>query len=201
MLFKNIEVNTGDIVSLQASSVPLSEVQGTVIDVKEGVLETMSTLLAPFKHSGLFNEDEVSKIKVICSAEIAIPRESGGKGFTKGAYVATQVEGKGVQTGRVVAAFDGVVVAQREGGEFIVGGSSFFEKIPKWRMIDMKMMNHGHICELVRVAKITKKDVQKFYVMNKDGKGGQIMTYEKMFALDIDQIGGWYRIGQLDVNC
>jgi hypothetical protein len=201
MLFKNREVNIGDIVVFQTSVVPLPEVQAVVIDVKDGVLEVMSTLLTSFRHDGRFAENEVSRIESIYPAELAIPRESRGKGFIKGMFVSAQVKGKGIQIGRVGAALDGLVVVQREDGELITGGASFFQEIPKWRIIDMKMMNHGRICELMRTAKITENDIQKFYVMNKDEKSGQIMTYDEMFALDIDSIGGWYRIGQLDVNC
>lgn len=201
MEFKKRKLGVGDIVALQTSVLPIPEVSAAVIRVEGGVLEVLSTFLVPFNHNGIFTESDVDRIEVIYPAEVAIPKESRGKGFSKGQYVRVNVEGVGSQGGRVVAAFDGIVVAQREDGELITAGASFFEEILKWELIDMKLMSIGPINELMKVAKITKEDVKNFFVMDKDGKRGQVMTHEEMYALEIDEIGGWSRISRFDVNC
>ena len=125
MNFLGITLNTGDIVSLTAKSVPLPEVQVAVITVKDGELEVMSTLLAPFRHSGLFKEADVTSINVILPAEDAIPRESRGKKFKKGQHVSCDIKGE-KHEGFVIAAFDGIVSAQRIDGEYLTGGANHF---------------------------------------------------------------------------
>ena len=125
MKFLGITLKQGDIISLTAKSVPLSEVQVAVIAVKDGVLEVMSTLLAPFKHSGLFKEADVTSISVILPAEEAIPRESRGKQFKKGQHVSCDIKGE-KHEGFVIAAFDGIVSAQRVDGEYLTGGANHF---------------------------------------------------------------------------
>lgn len=199
MLFKNTEVSMGDLVSLRTVTAPFPEIRAVVIGVEDGMLEVFSTLTLPLGYTGKLTEAEVDGIEVLCLAEVAIPQESAGKGFCKGQYVSVCLEGT-VDIGRVAAAFGGVIFVRREDGNLIEGGAGFFEEIPKWKMIDTKLMTMGPINKLMREARIAKGDVGKFYVMSKDGKSGQIMTYDKMFALEIDEIGGWYRIGQLDVS-
>lgn len=131
MTFKGIEVGTGDIVEIIAHSVPLPSVQVAVIGVTpNGELEIMSTLLAPFQHSGLFPESDVSQIVLVRRAEEAIPAESRGKGFSKGQPVHTYLKRQGETVyGNVIAAFDGIVVARHSDGQFITGGASFFEAV------------------------------------------------------------------------
>jgi len=200
MIFKNKQLGVGDYVAFQASSVPLPEVQAVVIRVEDGVLEVLSTLLIPFQHDGRFSEDEVARIEVVYPAEVAIPKESRGKGFSKNQYVSVRFKDGSVCRGRVVAAFDGLVVARREDDELVTAGSSFFEEIPKWRQIDSKMMlGIGTIGKLIRKMVFAKGDIGKFYVMAADGRSGKVMTLDEMYALEIDEIGGWYKIGQLDV--
>jgi hypothetical protein len=131
MTFKGIEVGTGDIVEIIAQSVPLPSVQVAVIGVtSNGELNVMSTLLAPFKHSGLFPERDVSQIVPVRRAEEAIPMESRGKGFSKGQSVRTHLKKQGKTVhGQVIAAFDGIVVAKQSYGQLITGGASFFEAV------------------------------------------------------------------------
>jgi hypothetical protein len=127
MLFKGQNLEVGDFVAFQTRTVPLPEVQGAVIDVNGGVLEVLSTLLFPFRHSGSFTEDDVDCIMVVYLAEVAIPQESRGKGFAKHQRVGTTVRDGSAQFGEVIAAFDGIVVARRSDGELITGGASHFE--------------------------------------------------------------------------
>jgi len=129
MIFKNETLEVGDYVAFQASAVPLPEVQAAVISVKNGNLEVISTLLVPFSHSGIFTEDEISKIKVIYPADITIPRESRGRSFTKGQLVSAEIKGVGTKSGKVIAAFDGIVVAQKKDGELITAGAMHFSPI------------------------------------------------------------------------
>ena len=119
----NIEV--GDHIAFQAKDIPLPHVEAAVITVhQDGVLEVMSTLLAPFQHGGRFKEEEVGELTVVRTADEAIPLESRGK-FTKGASVSVRV-GDDTHVGQVIAAFDGIVSAQQADGEYITGGTSFF---------------------------------------------------------------------------
>jgi len=126
MLFKGQQLETGDFVAFQSKTVPLPEVQAAVIGIENGVLEVMSTLLAPLNHSGKFTEDDVDRIIVIYPAEVAIPQESRGKGFQKHQKVSFIIQGEEYQ-GKIVAAFDGVVVARKSDGQLITGGVSQFD--------------------------------------------------------------------------
>mgnify|MGYP001178346980 CR=1 FL=1 len=129
MIFKNLQLETGDFVSFQTKSVPLPEVQAAVIGVEDGVLEVMSTLLAPFQHNGKFTEDEVGRIMIVYPSAVAIPRESRGKNFSRHQKVSVTVKGGKKHRGEVVAAFDGIVVARRSDGELITGGASHFNAV------------------------------------------------------------------------
>lgn len=129
MKFKDKDLGVGDFVAFQTASVPLSEVQAAVIRVEDGVLEVLSTLLVPFQHNGRFTEEEVDMIEVIYPAEVAIPQESRGKRFAKGQHVSVELRDKSTEQGNVIAAFDGLIVAQREDGELITGGANFFNAI------------------------------------------------------------------------
>lgn len=72
--------------------------------------------------------------------------------------------------------------------------------IPKWKLLDMKMEFMGPIRELMKKEKFTKGDIGKFYVMARDKRSGRVMTYDEMFALDLNEIGGWYNIADIDVD-
>jgi hypothetical protein len=133
MIFNGLQLQIGDLVAFTTSAVPLPEVHAAVIDVKDGVLEVMSTLIVPFQHSGMFNAGEVQEIAVIYPADVAIPQESRDKSFRRGERVDVTVRGEdGVMvqvSGDVVAAFDGIVVARRQDGQLITGGASHFNAV------------------------------------------------------------------------
>lgn len=127
--FKGVQIETGDVVVFRTPRVPLPEVQAAVMGVEEnGQLSVLSTLLAPFQDNGLFSEDEINGLlTVVYPAEIAIPQESRGKSFKKGEGVTTTI-GNQRFTGKVVAAFDGLVVALTSDGQSFTGGASFFSQ-------------------------------------------------------------------------
>jgi len=126
MIFKNQKMETGDFVAFKTKAVPLPEVQAAVISVENGVLEVLSTILLPFKHGGKFTEAEVDQIMVVYPAEVAIPQESRGKGFPKNQKVSVVIKNGEKHYGEIVAAFDGIVVARKNDGQLITGGSMFF---------------------------------------------------------------------------
>lgn len=127
MKFKGQNLEVGDFVAIQAKSLPIPEVRAVVIDVKDGVLDVMSTLLVPFDHKGLFPEKDVVRIKVAYPASVAIQRESRGL-FSKDQRVSAVVRGK-TEYGKVIAAFDGIVSILRNDGEHITGGANYFSPV------------------------------------------------------------------------
>ncbi len=125
MLFRKQNIEIGDLVALRSNAVPLPEVQAAVININSDEIEVLSTMLIPFKHNGKFKKGEVDEIVMIHPADYAIPQESRGK-FQKEQTVTVTVKGR-KETGSVIAAFDGIIVAQRKkDGKFIVGGMSYF---------------------------------------------------------------------------
>ena len=126
MRFKDQQLETGDFVMFETDIFPLLEFQAVVIDIKNGVLEVMSTLLAPFQHSGKFTEAEVDRIRVVYPAEVAITQESGFRRYQR---VSVVFQGCEEHQGEVVAAFDGVVVARKGDGQLITGGASHFSAV------------------------------------------------------------------------
>lgn len=117
-------MNRGDIVQIRASDVPLPEFPAVVINVTATQLEVMSTLLAPFQHSGKFNLNDIETITVH-PAEGAVEKETG---FPLGAHCRTRVKvGGSFQEGKAIAGFDGVLVIERADGELITGSKSYFE--------------------------------------------------------------------------
>ena len=129
MIFKGQQLETGDFVAFQTKAVPLPEIQAAVIGVENGVLEVMSTFLTPFQHGGKFTEAEVDRIMVVYPAEVAIPQESRGKSFPRHQRVSVVVQDGEEHQGKVVAAFDGVVVARKGDGQLITGGASHFNAV------------------------------------------------------------------------
>ena len=128
-MFKGLKLETGDIIALQSKTVPLPELYAAVIGVKEEVLEVFSTMLVFFQHNGYFATDDVEKIQVVHPAEFAIPQESRGKGFLKNQVVSVVVKTGQKYIVKVVAAFDGIVIAQTEDNQYITGGASYFDEI------------------------------------------------------------------------
>jgi hypothetical protein len=134
LIFKGQELHVGDFIAFQSPLIPLPEIQAAVIDVKDGVLEIVSTLIAPFRQGGKFKETDVtSEIVIVYPAEEAIKKESRSWNFSKGQRVRVTVKGGEVMEGNVIAAFDGVIVAQRDDGLYITGGASFFKKVEEDR--------------------------------------------------------------------
>lgn len=129
MIFKSVEVGTGDFVSFQARTVPLPEVQAAVVEVADGVLEVMSTILAPFQHNGKFTEAEVDRIMVVYPAAIAIPQESRGRGFSQSQMVSAVLSDGKEHRGEVIAAFDGIVAARQSDGQLFAGGAMHFHAV------------------------------------------------------------------------
>ena len=127
MIFKNQELEIGDLVVFESKSIPLPEVQASVIGVENGVLEVLSSFLVPFQHDGRFTENEVIRIMVASPSKIAIPQESGSKKFSKHQSVTAVLQDGRKHQGKVIAAFDGVVVARKDDGQLITGGASFFD--------------------------------------------------------------------------
>ncbi len=125
MVFKSVVLEVGDFVAFTATSVPLPEVQAAVVDVEDGVLEVMSTLLKPFQHSGKFREDEVGEIMVVYPAAIAIPQESGREDFAPQRRATCVFEGRQYE-GRIMAAFSGWVYMQADDGTPLTGSPNHF---------------------------------------------------------------------------
>ncbi len=126
MIFKKKKVESGDIVALKMKSVPISEVRAAVVAVEDGVLSVISTMLKPLQHNGNFTEEEVEQIVVVYPAKVAIPQES--HGFSKNQWVSAIVRGE-KHKGKIIAAFDGIVVARHNNQLVIVGKASSFNAI------------------------------------------------------------------------
>ena len=120
MIFMDVEIEVGDMVSIISPTVPLPHIPASVIDVEDGVLKVMSTLLVPFQHSGKFSRQDVSDFEVMAKAEHTIPREARNFDFRKHTLVETTIQGRCVQ-GQIIAAFDGVVVAKSGSGKLVTG--------------------------------------------------------------------------------
>lgn len=128
MKFKNIDVEPGDIVEIQAKSVPLESVQVAVVNVINGVLEVISTLLVPFQHNGHFPPNDVIRIMVVYPAAIAIPQNSDGK-FKINQRISMSLKNGENHQGVVIAAFDNIIIARDDNGNLMKSSSSYVKKI------------------------------------------------------------------------
>ncbi len=126
--FKGVALLRGDFVAMRTRTLPLPEVQAAVMEVKDGVLDVFSTMLAIFQHNGLFTEDEVIEIKVVYPAAEAIPRESRGKNFAQHERVAAVINGTRYE-GRVVAACDGIIAVHTDDGQTFSSGASHLNPV------------------------------------------------------------------------
>ena len=123
--FKGKTLTTGDVLSIKSKSLPI-EVQLAFTHVdNEGNLDCFSTLIAPFKHNGLFSPEDITDIEILYSGQESISKESRNPSLEYGRNVATDVKGK-IKEGVLIAAFDGIVAAWSKEDGFISGGSSFF---------------------------------------------------------------------------
>lgn len=52
----------------------------------------------------------------------------------------------------------------------------------------------------LKQMQLTTADVNKVFILSPDGTSGQILSQNDFLALDLDEIGEWYRIGELDVT-
>jgi len=59
----------------------------------------------------------------------------------------------------------------------------------------------GKINSLIRDANISVKDVGKIFVMNTDETNGILITHDDLQEYNIEDIGGWREIDELDVLC
>jgi hypothetical protein len=119
-----MKLETGDIISFQSDDVPLPEVQAVVIEDNGEVIQVMSTLLVPFRHSGDFERSKIRNLTVIRSAGEAVPLES-RRGWRRGQMLKV-IKGPYATTfSYLVAAFDGICVC-RSNRQWLTGGASGF---------------------------------------------------------------------------
>lgn len=127
-IFNGVTLEQGDIIQFRAKSVPLPYVEAAVMGISEqGHLDTFSTLIAVFRHSGVFSSEDVSDLRVVTRAVEAIPLQSGDKGFAKNERVISSIQGIRRES-RVVAAYDGIIATLTKDGRFISGGAAHFER-------------------------------------------------------------------------
>lgn len=128
MIFKGIEIGVGDLIGFTTTVLPIprsAEITAAVIEVKEETIEVMSTQLVLFGYGGIFEKEEIDNIRIIKRAEESIPEQSGSFAkFKKGDLVSAIVDGKKLQ-GRVIAAYDGIIVALQDNGECLTSGAYF----------------------------------------------------------------------------
>ncbi len=128
--FKGVQIQTGDRVAISTPTIPLPcsiDACFTHID-EDGNLNVFSTLLVPFKHSGIFKENEIEEIKVTLPAEKAALMESRNENLKHGMQVYCLIRDEQME-GQLIGAFDGIVAAITPEGKFITGGSKHFKPI------------------------------------------------------------------------
>lgn len=125
MMLSGVGLNRGDLIHLRCRAIPLPEFPAAVIRMHDDELEVLSTFLVPFGHNGVFPVADIECLALVHPAAQAIPAES--RGFVEHEIVSAEI-GEYRQYGRVIAAFDGIVVAEREDGELITGGAMHFER-------------------------------------------------------------------------
>lgn len=111
----------GDYIDFRHPDVPLKEIQAAVIEDQGDNVEVMSTLLIPFKHSGIFDKARMTGTVVVHPAAVAVPQES-RRDWMPGQMLTTDDD-----EGCLVAAFDGVVACKHKSGQYLTGGVSFFK--------------------------------------------------------------------------
>lgn len=98
-------------------------------------------------------------------------------------------------------ALEDVLEAQGQDFKSLVNKLIELSRLPKWKRIDIRMANSITATDLLKKERVSADEIGKFFVFDEDEKVGQFVTLEELQAMNIDDIGGWYRIGQLDVNC
>lgn len=69
-----------------------------------------------------------------------------------------------------------------------------------FRLLDQKLDDFGETYRLLKKAKITKSDTGKIFYSNPEKKVGKIASNEDFLKLNPNEVGGWVRISELDVN-
>ncbi|MFA5184656.1 MAG: hypothetical protein WC456_03990 [Patescibacteria group bacterium] len=69
-----------------------------------------------------------------------------------------------------------------------------------YRRLDAKLDDFGKTSELLKKTEIIKADIGKIFYSNPGKTTGSVISNEKFLLMDPDTIGGWIRIGELDVN-
>lgn len=126
--FKGISLERGDVVVLQSKfDPPGPKIRGVVVGAQNGHIQIISRSLEKEGHDGVFSSGELDDIQVERRAKAAIIRESAKK-FCRHEPVRIAMNGH-IEVGRVVAALDGIVLAERFDGELIRAGAARFEKV------------------------------------------------------------------------
>ena len=118
MIFKNIDLEIGDYIFLRSSTVSLP-FKAAVISIKDKTMKVISAEFIISQQYDHFTEKDILEIKIVRKASEAIPLESWTKKFTKNEEVFWEV-GDTIQKGRVVAAFNRLVVVISN-GKFATG--------------------------------------------------------------------------------
>jgi len=69
-----------------------------------------------------------------------------------------------------------------------------------WRKLDAKLDNFGPTNKLIKKAIVTKGDIGKIFYIGPTKQIGNIKSNEDFLKMNPDDVGGWIRIGELDVN-
>lgn len=78
--------------------------------------------------------------------------------------------------------------------------TAFMDAMEKMRKRDALRAAFGSINDIIKRTSITEGDVGKIFVMNLDQTIGQLMDREDFLAMEIEDIGGWIRVGQFHIN-
>ncbi len=92
----------------------------------------------------------------------------------------------------------------RPGGSLAADGdtnSGLYEVIiANYRLLDAKLENFGPTSRLLKQTKISKEDIGKIFYSDPEKKIGFIISNEDFLKMNPDDVGGWIRISELDVN-
>lgn len=69
-----------------------------------------------------------------------------------------------------------------------------------WKKLDKKLDDSGPTNRLLKKAIVTREDIGKIFYTDPTKRIGNIINYEDFLKMNPDDIGGWVRIGELDVN-
>lgn len=69
-----------------------------------------------------------------------------------------------------------------------------------WKKFDAKLDNSGPTDKLLEKAIVTREDIGKIFYTNPTKQIGNIISNEDFLKMNPDDVGGWVRIGEFDVN-